>query len=199
MLIFRYIRKPQPHRNRKSMETIDDFQAGIIKQQRERHGQATVIDVAKAVGKTPQTFFYYFSNIPGAMRELDRAVKSELREYMRGGKFRGSDNEINRDIFTICFDVMSQRGKVFYQLCLHNHRSEYIHSILKILYKYIKLPNTTLQRKPKPSDPRVETYLWCMVCVYQRWGKETKCNIKKTDSYMKRLLNLTADAAIKLR
>ena len=50
------------------MLTIDAFQAGIIQKQREKHGQITVKEVARSVGKTTQTFYFYFKGIPEAMR-----------------------------------------------------------------------------------------------------------------------------------
>ena len=199
MFKFRYSRKPRPHHNRRSIPTIDDLQTNAIIKQYKKPGRVTVKEVAKASGKTPQTLFYHFKDISDTLIRLNEDVITELQEYLYGGIFRGSDNEINRDVFTICFDFMGQRSKIFYQLSLHDSPPELIYIILKILYQHIQFPNYPLPQKPKVSDPKVKIYLCSLVCVFQRWGVETGCDVKQSEPYMKELLALTAEAARKLR
>ena len=165
-----FSRKPSKGHNRKSMETTDSIQAAIAKYQRKKHAPMTVTAIARESGRTPQAFYVYFKSIPAAMRALGKSVQRDVREYRKGGRFSGTDREINEAVFKIVFDVMAQYGKVFYQICLDHDRSQYIHLILVILYQDLRLPHLAQREKPKIDDPRIQTYLWCLVCTYQQWG-----------------------------
>lgn len=199
LIIYRYERKPQPDHTRQSMATIDIFQATTIKMLYENYGRVSVKDITKAAGKRKSIYYFHFKDIRDAMEQLDEAVIGELRNYLRGRRFRGTANEINRAVFMIVFDIMNQRSEVFYQLCLHDRQPELIFKILQILYWHIRFPNDLQMEKPYTSDLHAEIFLCDLVCVFRKWGKETRCDINRTEPYMKELFALTAEAARKLR
>ena len=193
-----FSRKPRKGHNKASMWTMDRIQATIVKRQRKKRGPMTVKAIARDAGRTPQTFFTYFKSIPDAMMVFGKSVEKDIREYRKGGRFSGTDREVNCEVFKIVFDVIAQYGEVFYELCLDYDQSQYIHLILVILFPDLRLPHRAQQKTLKLGDPRIETYLWILVCVYQQWGRETKCDAKKTKPYMEKLIYYTNEISRRL-
>lgn len=185
--------KQQTH-NRRYYKRKTAVFVTVLKLLSKYRGHITIRQISKAAGFPRQVFYRYFKNINQAIVACDRWLHEKYERHLGSIPLDGTNDSINRNLFTISFVFMAQNKEVFYQICSDMAIQDILYRMLKVLYPKLRLtwlPAGTLA--PALGSDRVDLYLRLLTVVICHWGKETSCDIDKAEPYIRKMVKITED------
>ena len=166
----------------------------VLKLLRKYRGRITILQISKAAGFPRQVFYRYFKNINQAIADCEHWLHREYERHLNSIPLGGTDAATNRSLFTVSFVFMAQNKEVFYQICCDMAIQDILYRMLKVIYPKLRLTWLPAGRPtPAIDSDRVDLFLRLLTGVICQWGKETKCDIDKTEPYIRRMVKITED------
>lgn len=163
-----------------------------------QYGRLTWRRIAELAGITRQTLYKHFSDIDHLFRQGVADLLNDFRisldlQWLTFSKMFTDNNE---SVFYILLTFLSQQGDIFTLICGDLDHQELLYLMVLEIFPRLRL-NWLPVGAPTPDikSERVSMAIRMMVEVISRWGVETRCNIRKADRYVQRLMKVADFAA----
>lgn len=174
------------------------IRAAVFELRRSRRDRFTAQKVAKIAGLTRQTFYHHYSSIGTAPAEIEEKILAELSAEINQsaqGKLSWIV-DVNTRLFYTVLVFMAQRRAYFSPACADVHSQGVLYQMAEFIYPKLEiewLPKGS--PAPAPDSQRAKMLIRVIAEILSEWGAETGCNIRRTDFYVRRLLQAVDDAA----
>ena len=192
----------KPYHNRKFRNNELTIQKAILKLMKIRRGRITAVQIAKEANISRQTLYEHYPDISTAPDRIERQIivefSNEVQKQINAlARFFPDQNE---SVFYASFVFMAKRKDLFFQVCRDINNQRVLYRMGEIIYPLIRITWFPINAPtPQIGSERADMYISMIVEVIRKWGSKTNCNIKRSSSYINRLIMITAEASMRCK
>ena len=169
----------------------------VLKLLKKQRGRITMRQIARETGLSRQTLYNHHPNVNQAITESEDALLAEFAVELDGQIKRLSSimPDVNGRVFYATLIFMARRGDIFCPICADINNQGLLHRIVETAFSRLQI-NWLPKGTPAPAigSERADLFMRMMVEVISKWGAATRCDIRKANRYINRLLRITEDA-----
>lgn len=169
----------------------------VLKLLKRQRGRITVRQIAKETGLSRQTLYNHHPNINQAIIESEDVLLEEFTAELdtQVEKLSNIMPDANWRIFYATLIFMARRGDIFCPICTDINNQGLLYRVVEAAFPRLQI-DWLPKNIPAPAvgSERVDIFIRMMVEVIARWGAATRCDIRKANRYVNRLLRITEDA-----
>lgn len=169
----------------------------FLKLFRIHRGRVTVWRVAEASGLSRQTIYNHHPHIDQTLIQGEEKLLSDFVVGFdaQNKKFSKMIPDANKRVFYTILIFMNRHTDIFCLICSDINNQGILYQIVREMFPRLQfkwLPAGT--PAPDISSERVSMYIRMVVEVISRWGIDTRCDIRKADRYIDRMIRITEAA-----
>ena len=169
----------------------------VLKLLKKQRGRITMRQIAKETGLSRQTLYNHHPNVNQAITESEDAFLEEFAAELdtQVEKLSNIMPDANGRVFYAVFIFMARRSDIFCPICADINNQWLLYRIVEVAFPRLQI-DWLPKNIPAPAvgSERVDIFIRMMVEVIARWGAATRCDIRKANRYVNRLLRITEDA-----
>lgn len=169
----------------------------VLKLLEKQRGRITMRQIAKEAGLSRQTLYNHHPDVNQTITESEDALLEEFAAELdtQVEKLSNIMPDANGRVFYAMLIFMARRGDIFYPICADINNQGLLHRIAEAVFSRLRiewLPKGT--PAPAIGSERADLFMRITVEVISKWGMTTRCDIRKANRYVNRLLRITEDA-----
>ncbi len=161
-------------------------------------GRITARQIAKSAGLTRQAVYNHYPSMKSAVADSEETILSDFSSELdlQTKNLVAVIPDFNTRVFYATMVFMAKRKELFCLICSDVNNQGVLYQMVEIIFPGLEI--TWLPKglpTPKIDSERARMLIRLLVEVLCQWSTSTKCDIRKADHFIRRLLRAISDAA----